>query len=316
MDKQQLNEIITCLPRGRTLFHYFRDRYALMLLRDYVGEGKLISEIKGSAFARLLDKPRIKAVLGRSGQTMITSVVLDSLWPEDTKSFLLTLSRWGENDPDWDQTSRLGYNLVLQLNFSKQHDKRYRALVKPSFDQYLNIDGHPVMRRGRRKLFRETLAWSRIDLDFNTDEALIEEIQSDWIRDANHLLFDANWCKSKGEERISWRAVEGKVDDIIDYCQNILDPYRAIWDEAMLAATIGFIKHELGIKNIYYHSASTGYRVKRIRYWQPPRSLYSVLPRRFCFERTAEAPIFLKHSKHFRRVYRKIRNPQWFHMAI
>ena len=32
MDKLEVKEIIDCLPRGRTPFYYFKDRYALMLM--------------------------------------------------------------------------------------------------------------------------------------------------------------------------------------------------------------------------------------------------------------------------------------------
>ena len=38
---------------------------------------------------------------------------------------------------------------------------------------------HPVRQDGRH-----TLAWARMDVDLDAGEALIEEIQSDWIREA------------------------------------------------------------------------------------------------------------------------------------
>lgn len=51
----------------------------------------------------------------------------------------------------------------------------YQRLGCPG--SHFNYCGHPVSRQ------RNTLAWARLDLDLNSATALIEEIQSDWIRD-------------------------------------------------------------------------------------------------------------------------------------
>jgi hypothetical protein len=76
-------------------------------------------------------------------------------------------------------TSRRGFNLVLQLNFSSRHDEPYRKLVDPDDYRPFELGGHPVAKGALH-----TLAWSRLDIDLNTGEALIEEIQTDWIREA------------------------------------------------------------------------------------------------------------------------------------
>ncbi len=61
----------------------------------------------------------------------------------------------------------------------------------------------------------------------------------------------------------------------------------------MLWAAIGFIRDELGLAHIYYHSEQSGRLLKRITGGLPPRSLYVDLPRRFCFRETLEIPEFL-----------------------
>ena len=38
MTQDELDRIVTCLPSARTLFYYFKDRYALMLLEEVVGQ--------------------------------------------------------------------------------------------------------------------------------------------------------------------------------------------------------------------------------------------------------------------------------------
>ncbi|MFV2059797.1 MAG: hypothetical protein ACC653_03880 [Gammaproteobacteria bacterium] len=316
MNLKLLNEIIACIPKERTVFRYFKGRYAFMLLNSIIGEGDTVSNIKKTEFSGLLDKPEIKSALALAGKGFITPKILNSVWPGETYNFLLTVSSWGTNSHRWDQTSRRGYNLVLQLNFSTQHDGLYNKLIKPDYEYYLNYYSHPFLELYDRDYFRETLAWSRIDIDLTTDEALIEEIQCDWLRRAKKLLSAAKFYKKQNRKlHKSWK-IRGELDDIIKYCEDILSPYNKIWSEAMLAATIEFIKHEIGISKIYYHSENTGYKVKKIKFSKPPRSLYSKLPNKFCFTKTNEAPKFLCQDKYFKRIYKKVDKPEWYSMVV
>ncbi len=54
MEQTHIDEIIGCLPKGRTLFPYFKDRYALVLLSYFVDSGKPMHAIKQSRFRGLL----------------------------------------------------------------------------------------------------------------------------------------------------------------------------------------------------------------------------------------------------------------------
>ena len=179
MKKSLLEEIIACLPEGRTKYYYFKDKYALMLLSYLVGDGKSVAELKNSHFKKLLQKQQVKTLLARLGHGYIEQQDLHSCWAESVQPFIITVGRWGGDDPRWQQTTRHGYNLVVQLNFSNAHDSLYRELVKPTESAALNNYGHPVLLPEQCKSHRETLAWARLDLDFETNEVLIEEIQSD-----------------------------------------------------------------------------------------------------------------------------------------
>ena len=317
MDKSLVEEIRACLPRGRTLFHYFKDRYALMLLAWMVGEGAPLSRLRAGRAARLLQKPTVRELMAQLGNARLDRLSLASMWSPDTRTFLLTLDQWGGRRARWFQTSRPGYNLVLQLNFSHGHDGAYRELVRPVCRAYLNGWGHPVLREGRRRdLLRETLAWARMDLDFDTGEALIEEIQSDWVREAASLRRAAQRARECGHRDLAFWEVEGLPDAIIRYVDEVLTPYRRMWAEAMLAATLMFLREELGLRVIYYHSHETGSRVKSMGEWLPPRSLYTDLPRRFCFEETRDCPTFLLADKAFRRKYRRIAAPRWQRLEL
>lgn len=308
MNQETLNEIIACLPQGKTRFDYFKDRYALMLLSPVVSGGKKVAELKQTPYARLLEKPLIKQLLAASGSGILDHYLFDMVWNDPTYTFLLTLTTW-EGKYRWQQTSRSGYNLVLQMNFTNQHEQQYRRLAKPSSEETFKCDGHPIMKRGERPFFRETLAWARIDLDFDDDEALIEEIQSDWVREAQHNIGEVLSDTDDPQTEIYISGLEGDSNDLKTYFNQVLKPYAEIWDEAMLAATIHFIQNELGIHTIFYHSYETGCVVKKC---QPPRSLYADLPRQFCFQKTQQAPNFLQREKSFRHVLKKVSNPGWY----
>jgi len=317
MDKQLVDEVIACLPKDRTKYYYFKDRYALMLLSYHIGQGMSVAELKKSNLKNLLQRPQVKKLLAGLSNGYVESSCLQAYCPtqynDEVQPFVLTLGRWGGVVPRWQQTTRHGYNLVVQLNFSNAHDRIYRELVKPTKGAMLNYYGHPVLTPGHREIFRETLAWARLDIDFNTNEVLIEEIQSDWVREAKDMLFDAEKCYEKGDMYLGWINVQGNSENVIKYVKDILMPYTKIWDEAILAATIDFVRSDLGINRIYYHSYESGPKLKYI-YGNTPRNLYTRLPKRFCFEKTHESPLFLQKDRRFKKMLKKIATPLWYRM--
>lgn len=281
MKKLEVKEIIDCLPRGHTPFYYFKDRYALMLMRLAFEKPASKGDIREVGLGRLLEKPAVKAVMGACGSGVVAPEICDLFWPDDYRSYSLSLGWWGSHDRGWDQVSRGGYNLVLRLNFSLRHTGKYHHLVDPEGNYPFENWSHPVSRGKRR-----TLAWSRMDIDILRGEALIEEIQTDWIRDAISARRKAE--KYSCSILLCGRRVMSA--NVIEYVDTVLAPHTKIWDEAMLAATIWFLRSEIGISRIYYHTHESGAALKRIRYRKPPRSLYTELPKRFCFQPTDERP--------------------------
>lgn len=315
MDRQTADEVVACLVGERTLYPYYRDRYSLGLLRHLSRQGPLsVAALKDSPYAALLHKPRVKNVLAELGGRRIEECLLAGHdYDEAQETFLLTLDTWGSqrrSERRWRQTSRPGYNLVLQLNFCARHDARYARLG--CTDSRFNYYGHPVSSR------RNTLAWARLDLDLASGTALIEEIQSDWIRRVAWLA-----------ERVAWRLRSGQtLDDEArlyglhcslrtaqEYCDFVLTRYSAIWAEAMLWAAIAFLREEIGLTRIFYHSAEGGRLLKRIQGSQPPRSLYTELPRKFCFAPTGEAPEFLLAEPEARKTLRQHPELSFFRLA-
>jgi len=182
MKRDEIREIVACLPKGRTLFPYYRDRYAALLL-SWVFQGTVsVAEVKRSRYAGLICKSAVSEAIARRGDGVIDQQMLSMIWDEPHEQFLLTLDSWGGEERCWQQTSRAGHNLVLQINLHDGYRRWFESVVpddqKWLFDNY----GHPVLRQRSNGFYRPTLGWVRIDLDLVTGEALIEEGGSSILR--------------------------------------------------------------------------------------------------------------------------------------
>jgi len=311
MELEEAKKIIDRLPKGRTIFYYFKDRYALELVKWFAGQGKTIAQVKGSQFGKLLSKPLFKSLTARLGSGVLTEFDAMSVWPLDHEAYLLSLGTWGHGPKRWRgyyQTSRRGTNLVLQLNFSTKHDEPYSELIKPDKKHPFEYAEHPINKRGRH-----TLAWARLDIETGTGEALIEEIQSDWIRLAlrRQIMVEDAARRAAGRDtrhnsemqwvrrRLEQDGVRGSEKELEQYVTEVLDPHMALWNEAILFAAIWFLREELGIHRIFYHTFETGNWLKGLSSFdeQPPKSLYTKLPKRFCFQETDVGPRFIKPKR-------------------
>lgn len=312
MDEQLVEEIIACLPSERTLFHYFRDQYAVYLLQHYLQntDNRNIHSIKKSRMKKLLDKPIVKDTLKNSGNGLLESTQLENLWPTQTEQYILTLGKWGHKKRySWNQTSRPGVNLVLQLNLSNQFDKMFKAISGCDLNE-VNTSCHPKSRKRSA-----TLAWARLDMDFSTGEILIEEIQSDLIRDLESIYNRSLKSRYGDATNFYWDGQLLNRRKVADYCALMIEAQKRIWSEAMMAATLWFVQQELGFSKIYYHTFDTGKVMKKINGSAPPRSLYTDLPEKFCFETTKQAPQFIINNSHAKRRLKAVDNPQWFLLA-
>ena len=308
MDYATVNEVIDCTAKERDIFHYYKDRYAALLLAKIAGEGTSVRALKASAFGKLLEKPGVKEFVATVGNGEINQDGCENLWSYPLQTFVLTQSYWGGRRPAWQQTSRKGYNLVLQLNFCNKHERQFEQLIKPKLDHVFNYRGHPVLERNDQGKFRNTLAWARIDLDFDCEQALIEEIQTDWVRKAKRAL-------ASKRARPLYDA-DAKPEEIRKYVLDVLSEYAIIWAEAMLIAAIRYIVDEIGIRKIFYHTSEAGAIIKRVGVTKPPRSLYSELPRKFCFKKTQEQPEFLLRERAYCKLMRKHGEFEWHTLTL
>ncbi|PID65093.1 MAG: hypothetical protein CR977_02370, partial [Gammaproteobacteria bacterium] len=242
MNKQHIDEVLACLENERRVVAYFKDRYAVDMLKRFVGAGKTVSAVKQSRFAGLLNKPWIKAQLATLGNPVLSAELLNYWWRDEVFYFDLTLDKWGGQCRSWQQTTRSGYNLVLQLNFTQSHNRDYKRLP----DNYgLSCwPGHPTYTGNKRY----TMAWARIDLSEDLSDALIEEIQTDWLRDAKYSLRRAKRPLLQG--KVLSAQTKQKNHHFECYFTRHIKPVMAIWDEAVLNTALNFLFDSVGVKNV------------------------------------------------------------------
>jgi hypothetical protein len=273
-------------------FPYRKDCYALSLLAHVIGGGRPISALRRGPFSRLLDKPIVKRALAVAAHGMLTPKCLERALPGDRETFRVTLARWGgRTRRDWSdsyyQTSRPGESLVLQLNFPASHDRAYRKFVKPDEVHPFVSTSHPA-----RAAEPFTLAWARLDWDGASDEVLIEELQCDWTKFAASYREDVDEWLTKGHS-LEQRFVDcgASAGEMLHYLERVLAPYANVWEECVLALAVEFAYARLGARKVFFHTHEGGKVMKRMHYYrQPPRSLYTHLPERFCFTRTRVPP--------------------------
>lgn len=278
-----------------------------------------VSELKSGRLKRLSQKPIVKQALAGCGKGVITQDDLYACWPTEFIPFVMAMGVWGEGDKGdrgWDQTSRNQYNLVLRLNFSREHDAIYHRLVELDDEDeegpFENFS-HPISAWGRH-----TLAWVRMDIDLATNEVLIEEVQNDWLRYADSALRRIKRRRARNPRvkpsQVCW-GLSASYKEIKDYVEKTLAPYKKIWAEASLCAAINFIKQELGISTIFYHTYDTGMKLKCVS-GKPPRSIYTAVPNQFCFKETGQIPEMLLRGKYSRRYIKAIKDPKFYLLQI
>lgn len=306
MKHTELREVMRELNKKINTFSYSRDDYCLQLLRYEFGEQASINRIKRSAYKGLLDKPAMKALSASLGGGRMDLKMAAVTGADSNTDFRLSFAKWG-GFTGYRQVSRAGWQLVIQLNFPDSHDQVYRQKVKPKNEGPFVYTGHPVCGHGLN-----TLAWARVDLDPFCEEALIEEVQTDWLREAKAISDRCKTYKSRKWQRRDLKhetAKQTRLEDVLDYIRTDLKPYHSIWQEALMSACFHVLFEQLGYRRVYMHSWKTGQVLKNC---QPPRSLYSQLPKRFCMRAVPFGPGMLTSNRQARLALRKASQPFWF----
>lgn len=318
---------ITTLLRGlpRTVsYAYYRGREDAWLLAHLMPGDARVSELRDMGLGKFLNRPLIRPVVAGCGGTLrlkdilalayathaldwkdlspAAEAQLNAIYGETWLDFELSFTVWGEEDSfAWQQTSRPGRNLVVQLGFPSDHAVLMGRYLSTEARKAFEFAAHPIRLKGR-----PTLAWARVDFDPNTGVVLIEEVQSDWlrfVRDEVERLAD-----------LHPRSRETRTAKL--YEDALRAQYEKLWPKVMLLVTLEVMRDHVGCSEFYMHRPETGVVLKNIYGRKPPKSLYTSLPKSFGFQTTSHIPAFL--GKRHREVRRKVGpgKPVFWRMAF
>jgi hypothetical protein len=282
-------------------FHYYADRQSPWLLGRQMTCDAPVAELRRTAVDKLLSRPALRRLVGGCGGLLRRADVmalahaerfdglddlgraglaaLEEIWALDWRGFELTFTDWGSG-PEWRwaQISRQGGSLVIQLGFPADHAALMGRFLPQDARQKFEESYHPVNLKGR-----PTLAWARVDMDLTSGEALIEEVQCDWLR---LVAEEVAWLAEAEPRSRQSRAHQA-------YQRALFGQYAKLWPQAMLLAALEVLEI-LGARRVWMHMPEPGATLKGIDGLWPPQSLYSRLPKSFCFQPVAELPALLR----------------------
>jgi hypothetical protein len=259
--------------------------------------------LRQTRWAPLLGRDSVRRAVARSGDGVLRPATLRGVWSQRTVNYRVTTEVWDavkDWEPDWDQTSRPGANLVLQLNLPGGEGRWHRRVAAAQGCHPFERRSHPI--RGGAAV---TLAWARVDVAEDWREVLIEEVQSDVIRGFER------WANAPAESRTR---VGPDREAFAQAAEDCLERHANIWAEAVVLAALQRCARGLGLRRVFFHTPESHRALKGLEgRWQPPRSLYTSLPRRFGFELTTERPDFLwaERNREVRRRMAAGTTPFW-----
>lgn len=293
-------------------FPYWPGREAAWLLHAAMPQEATVADLRRGAQGRWLSRAPVAEVVAASGGRLTRADIAAVALPPDGqqlsaagevglrsvlqgwRDYTLSLDAWpGERFPDddwqWNQTSRRGHSLVVQVNFPGAHARLMAQHLPKHARQKFEFSQHPV--RGRNS---PTMAWVRMDIE--GDEALIEEVQSDWFR------------------AVAWRAEtlarheprSRELRSLKTYEARLTEAYKRGWEKVALLAALTLLRGEFGVRRVFLHRPETGVKLKSIYGTPPPRSIYTALPKAFGFGLTRDAPGFLERPQ--KKTLAKLRN--------
>lgn len=315
MDSSTIDELLEVFSDHQT-YYYYKDKFVIdRILEKSAGSGINPQAMRASGLAKEANNPLVKKLLAKANGALDRQELF-AYWPDEGQCFNITFSKWGEapkptRKVSWYQTSRSGFSLVLQLNFSTEHNHDFFRLLRPvSGIRNWQYGGHPIALERF-----VTLGWCRLDVDFETNEVLIEELQTDWLREFIDMEKSMKAIKTEAntERYLSNRGFATSKRNWLNY-MDIMRIHKAIWSEALLHAAVQFAKKELGISNVWMHTYDSGNLFKDLKWSRPPKSLYTKLPRKYGFEQVEGGPKFLQAEKYLRRYFKTARQKRiaWY----
>ena len=300
---EDINLIRRTLPDALQI-DYYAGREAPWTLSQLMTGDARIADLRSGPLARFLSRPLVRDIVARSGDGRLRHMdvlaagdaaragalpgvsaagraALDAAYKGPWRDYVVTFESWGTGRDDWrwGQMSRPGGNLVVQLGFPSDHGPLFGQYLATKDRSRFEFAGHPVRTEGR-----PTLAWVRLDVDLARGIALIEEVQSDWIRFVGE---EVDWMAEAQPRARELRTLQA-------YRARLVERYGREWSSVAMLAALIVLRDEIGVHEVYMHTADTGERLKACG---GPRSLYTRLPKSFGFRLVRDVPPFLEKPR-------------------
>lgn len=242
----------------------------------------------------------LKDLISFSKGKTITSDLVNQYLQETQQKFDIEFSPWGS-----DQRSLTKHHnkpqLVLNIVANQEFLNELKHIIAGPqiFDiisHWIGDLGHPQPQN------KQGLGWARLELDPNKEFILIDEIQSDHPSSCHDLLTNKkgneqvrDQVKSKilenyAEVNLNLKISDNQTEELVDrIIRQYLDLFKDFPDIAMQAITQFAQKH--GYKKLYYHTYEGG---KKLKSNDPPRSMYTDVPKANLFEPSTQKPFGLE----------------------
>ncbi len=297
---QDIQAIRQALPE-EMVFPYYPDREAAWLLAQDHADDVSVAAVKAGRFGRFAARALVQPLLAAGGGIIrqrdllalahadkavgmrdlsaAAQGALNHLFAVPWQDYVLSFDQWGTTGTwEWQQISRRGGTLVVQLGFPSDHAELMRQYLGSHDRKKFEDCWHPVRQDGR-----PTLAWARLDLDTRAGVCLIEEVQSDWLRNADDTASEYEQNSPQSRSARVHRA----------YARALKQRYAKVWPRVLMLSVLVVARDQFGVRDFWMHQPEPGAILKGIDGLYPPRSLYTDLPRRFGFQAVDDAPVFL-----------------------
>jgi hypothetical protein len=229
---------------------------------------------------------RYKDLIPKSEKTLITSELLENFEKKFNKGdYGLSYSAWAGLQRSISSAYASIPQLVIHINISGdiisnlEQDYFYSELFD-KINKLSKDNNHPHCA--------DQMGWARLELDPNKEFILVDEVQSDhdsFYRELSKNALPDYWIKNPLKERFNL-SDEQFMEKIKKYPQIINQKdFPNIADKAIVQ-----FARQNGFQKIYWHEYESG---KRIKDNNPPRSLYTDIPRENGYVLTDEKPFGL-----------------------
>lgn len=236
-----------------------------------------------------------KDIIVFAGGKDITDDVLSDFEAQQlSTNYLVEYSGWNDNLQRSVEDNREVGQLVLQIVATPEMieemstDKTYELfnLINETSER----SGHPAAKN--------QIGWARLELNEDEEYILIDEIQCDHMN-AISRIYKEKYQDSTYEEhmRDKWGLSEEEMKNITEKLKEIIKPFPLVVTEA-----ISEFAKKNGFKKLFWHTYESG---KKLKHNEPPKSLYTVIPRKNYFQPTEERPFDLE-GKFLARLARKM----------